>query len=184
MKLDPLTIIRQYYAPDSPGYQLLVTHSLAVARKVLELVKRYPEEESIDKDFLYEAALLHDIGICFTKTPKLYCYGDHPYIQHGIWGRHLLETVGLPRHALVCERHIGVGLSKQDIQKQKLPLPDRDMEPISIEEELVCWADKFFTKAATDPNREQSLDTITADLIKIDPAKQSRLDYFVHKFGV
>ena len=35
----------------------------------------------------------------------------------------MLDSEGLPQHALVCERHIGVGLTMEDIRLQKLPLP-------------------------------------------------------------
>ena len=44
------------------------------------------------------------------------CYGDKDYICHGYLGRALLEKEGLPAHALVCERHVGVGLSISDIR--------------------------------------------------------------------
>jgi uncharacterized protein len=46
------------------------------------------------------------------------CHGDRPYITHGIIGAELLGNEGLPGHALVCERHIGVGLSIEDIKSQ------------------------------------------------------------------
>ena len=58
----------------------------------------------------------------------------------------MLDRLGLFRHAMVCERHTGAGLSLNDIVSQQLPLPHRDMLPLSIEEKLVCYADKFFSK--------------------------------------
>ena len=61
-------------------------------------------------------------------------------------GAELLYKEGLPRHALVCERHIGVGLSIEDIQTQELPLPLRDMRPQTLEEQIVAYADLFFSK--------------------------------------
>ena len=90
--------------------------------------------------------MLHDIGIFMTRTPELGCHGKHPYICHGILGSDLLKKEGQPELALVCERHVGVGISKADIHRHRLQLPKRDMIPVSIEEQIVCYADKFFSK--------------------------------------
>ena len=59
----------------------------------------------------------------------------------------MLDMAGFPRHALVCERHTGSGLSVEDIVRQNLPLPHRDMCPVTLEEKLICYADKFFSKS-------------------------------------
>ena len=40
-------------------------------------------ELSLDKDFLYEAAMLHDIGIFLTDAAGIHCFGDKLYICHG-----------------------------------------------------------------------------------------------------
>lgn len=143
--IDPDSIIRDYYSPGAATYDILVRHSQQVAAKALA-VADHLESDTVDKAFLYEAAMLHDIGIFLTDTPLLGCHGDHPYIRHGTLGRELLEERGLFRHALVCERHVGVGFSADDIQDQQLPLPMRDMRPQTIEEEIICYADKFYSK--------------------------------------
>ena len=59
----------------------------------------------------------------------------------------------LPRHALVCERHTGTGITVSDIRDQHLPLPLRDFSPVSVEEQLICYADKFFSKSRPDYER-------------------------------
>ena len=105
--------------------------------------------------------MLHDIGIFMTDTPALGCHGDHPYICHGTLGRELLEHHDLDRHALVCERHVGVGLSAGDIQRQNLPLPLRDMHPLTIEEEIICYADKFYSKN----NRQNQAARTTSEIV-------------------
>ncbi len=53
---------------------------------------------------------------------------------------------GYPRHALVCERHTGAGLSLEGIIAQDLPVPHREMVPVSLEEQVICFADKFYSK--------------------------------------
>ncbi len=67
-------------------------------------------------------------------------------MRHGVIGRGILESEGLPKHALVCERHVGVGLTQQDIIEQKLPIPERDMMPVTDEETIIAFADLFFSK--------------------------------------
>ena len=50
------------------------------------------------------------------------------------------------KHALVCERHTGVGISLEMILKDHMALPHRDLLPITYEEQVICYADKFFSK--------------------------------------
>ena len=57
-----------------------------------------------------------------------------------------MRAEGFPRHALVCERHTGAGLSLQQILAQHLPVPHREMVPVSLEEQVICFADKFYSK--------------------------------------
>jgi uncharacterized protein len=55
---------------------------------------------------------------------------------------------------LVCERHTGTGLSRKQIENQGLPLPlDRSYEPDVLEEQVVCYADKFYSKTHIDQER-------------------------------
>ncbi|MBR5102083.1 MAG: HD domain-containing protein [Muribaculaceae bacterium] len=123
-------------------------HSEQVCSLAVELGHRLVAKGvEVDMDFVAEAAMLHDIGVIKTDAPGIYCFGDEPYIRHGIIGRKILDEMGMPRHALVCERHTGAGLSLDDILSQDLPLPHRDMLPVTIEERLVCYADKFYSKS-------------------------------------
>ena len=64
-----------------------------------------------------------------------------------------MRAEGLPRHALVCERHTGAGLSLAQIIAQNLPVPHRDMLPVSLEEQLICFSDKFFSKTHLEDER-------------------------------
>lgn len=108
--------------------------------------RRKHPELNLDTVFLEEAAMLHDIGIFLTHAPGIQCFGTEPYICHGYLGAGLVRKEGFPRHALVCERHTGAGLSLKDIMDQKLPVPHREMLPVSMEEQVICFADKFFRK--------------------------------------
>ncbi len=91
--------------------------------------------------------MLHDIGIRWCDAPGIYCHGDEPYLCHGLIGGKVLREEGFPRHARVCERHTGAGLTRQQIEERQLPLPLADYLPETLEEQLICYADKFYSKS-------------------------------------
>lgn len=159
--MDPLEIIRKYYAVDSNIYRILVEHSRQVADKAVEIAKAHPEM-NLDIPFIEEAAMLHDIGVFLCNAPDIGCYGDAAYICHGYLGADLVRREGFPRHALICERHTGTGISLEMIENQHLPLPHRDMQPQSLEERLICFVDKFYSK--TKPDMEKPVEKIRKSL--------------------
>ena len=160
--MDPLTIINKYYPEDNELKHILLTHSRSVADKALWIADHHPEL-NLDRQFLEEAALLHDIGIFLTDAPGIHCHGTHPYICHGYLGSELMQKEGYPRHALVCERHTGAGMSLQSILAQDLPVPHREMVPVTLEEQVVCFADKFFSKTRLEGEKsiERALKSIS-----------------------
>ena len=143
--MDYMKIIEKYY-PDEEAREILLVHSRSVARKALEIAGRHPELH-LDRTFLEEAAMVHDIGIFLTNAPGIRCYGGHPYLCHGYLGADLMRQEGLPKHALVCERHTGTGFTRERIEQQGLPLPHRDMFPVTLEEKLITFADTFYSKS-------------------------------------
>lgn len=159
--MDYLKIIDKYYSDNDELRHTLLVHSCQVADRALRIADRHPELGA-DRQFLEEAAMLHDIGICLCDAPGIHCYGHEPYIRHGVCGASMLRAEGLERHALVCERHTGAGISVADIERQHLPLPLRDFLPLSVEEQIICYADKFYSKSHVDREKtiaqaEQSL---------------------------
>lgn len=77
----------------------------------------------------------------------------------------MLRSEGLlERYARVCERHTGAGLTLDDIVSQDLPLPHQDMQPETIEEKLICYADKFYSKTHLD--REKTIEQAERSLAK------------------
>ncbi len=178
--MDPRFLIEKYYAALPEARDLLLAHSEAVAKKALETAKSVPNL-SPDTRFVEEASLLHDIGMLLTNAPMLGCRGEHPYISHGHLGRKLLEDEGLPLHALVCERHVGVGLTVSDIRNNSFPIPEHDMVPVSIEEKIVAFADKFFSKDR-DPTREKTLEEVSASIARYGSDKLKLFDGWVELF--
>ncbi|MDD7438806.1 MAG: HD domain-containing protein [Bacteroidales bacterium] len=162
--LDVYDLLKKYYDPTSETYRILVAHSECVAKKALQIEKRH-REWKLDRKLIYEGAMLHDIGIYLCDAPGVYCFGIEPYIRHGVLGREILEREGLNELALICERHTGVGLTLEMIQKRQLPLPHREMIPISLEEQIICFADCFFSKSG-DPTEEKSVEQIARGMAK------------------
>ena len=152
--MDYNLIIHKYYSNNPELLQILLKHSKAVADKALAIAEAHPELR-LDRQFIMEAAMVHDIGIIKTDAPDIQCFGTEPYIRHGVLGAEMLRAEGYPRHARVCERHTGAGLSLKEIEEQRLPLPHEDLLPETLEEKVICYADKFFSK--TKLEREKTL---------------------------
>ena len=137
--MDYQSIIDKYYPSENELRRILLVHSRQVADRSLKIAKAHPELR-LDEEFLEEAAMLHDIGIFRCDAPI---------------GAELMRQEGWERHALVCERHTGTGLSKRDIEQQQLPLPHQDYMPVALEEQVICYADKFYSK--THPGTERTV---------------------------
>jgi uncharacterized protein len=169
----PIEIIKKYYQEGTGLYDILIDHSFSVADKALSIAQMHPEL-NLDKAFIYEASMLHDIGIFKTNSEDILCYGEFPYICHGFLGSDLLKEEGFPQHALVCERHTGAGISLENIIRNNLPIPKRNMLPESQEEQLICFADKFYSK--TRPQKEKPIDKIRKNLVKHGEDSIKRFD--------
>jgi len=177
--MDPLALLARYF-PNPQAFRVVAEHSRMVAAKATGIAVAL--DTPVDVRFVEEAALLHDIGICRIDAPGIDCYGSDPYITHGIHGRAILEAEGLPRHALVCERHIGVGLTTEDIVAQRLPLPLRTMAPTTVEEEIVCFADLFYSKKTGNLFRERSIEAVRAGLRNFGEHKVRIFDDWLDRF--
>ena len=192
--MDYLAIIDQFYGTgNSELKSLLLLHCRAVADKALRICEKHPEF-GLDRDFIEAAAMLHDIGIIRCDAPKIHCHGTEPYIRHGILGAEMLTSLHTPHSSLptphltlltphstlhtshstlltsrICQRHTGAGITRAEIAAQQLPLPlpDDDSEPYmpeTIEEKLICYADKFFSK--TRPDHEKTIEEAERSLAK------------------
>ena len=127
-------IIDKYYPEGSPLRDIYMRHAHSVADFAEELRQRYAPE--LDPSQVRAAAMLHDIGIFLTSAPDIHCLGSAPCIQHGPLGAELLRREGSPEWAArVAERHTGVGIGT--------------LIPETLLEQLVCYADKFYSKSGT-----------------------------------
>lgn len=169
--VDFQAIIDKYYPQGTPGREIYMHHAQQVADKAIKTALEC--RLIIDLEDVKAAAMLHDIGICFTDAPDIECHGIEPYIKHGVIGAEILRKEGLPEiYARVAERHTGAGITIDDIDTQNLPLPRQDYCPESLLERLVCYADKFFSKSGT--MQEKSIESIRRSMERHSPATLER----------
>ncbi|MDR0538365.1 MAG: phosphohydrolase [Tannerellaceae bacterium] len=161
--MDSLEIINRHYSNNPKAKELVIEHGRDVARKALDIICRRPDL-CVDPIFIKHAAVIHDIGIIFCNAPEFYCFGEANYICHGYLGSQVVSREGFPAYALICERHTGTGITVEEILRRNLPIPCREMLPVTIEEKLICYADKFFSKGNI--GKERSLAKVREKIAK------------------
>lgn len=171
--IDYQSVIDKYYKSGSPIRETLISHSRQVAQKALDIQKK--KNLPISPDDIIAGAMLHDIGIFFTNAPSIHCYGDSPYIAHGVIGANLLRKEGFPEWtARIAERHTGSGLDKDDIESQNLPIPPADYLPETLLEKLICYSDKFFSKGGD--RKEKTLEEVRNSIKKFGKSSINRFE--------
>jgi uncharacterized protein len=179
--MEPIDIINEFYVTGTKACEILLRHSESVAARALRIAERITDVK-IDMQFIEEAAMLHDIGIFYTNSPLIGCNGKYPYVSHGYLGRKLMEDMGYKKHALVCERHVGAGLSIDDINEFDLPLPKRNMVPVTLEEQIVCYADKFYSKKLDQNTEELSIEAVVKKIESYGSQQALRFKAWVELF--
>lgn len=175
-----LPVLQKYYPESTRIHNILLEHSEQVAKRLLRIAIERPDIQA-DWSFVYESAFLHDIGIFMCNAPSIECFGTHLYIEHGYLGADLLRTNNLSRHALVAERHTGTGITKEQIERDHLPLPDRIYEPQTLEEQLVAYADKFYSK--TRLGQETPLEVVRKKMEKFGEKSLAKFDGWAVRFS-
>lgn len=153
--IDYFKIIHKYIPPESLTYRPYIIHVTLVTNKALKIANKLGLNKK-SCDFIEEAGMLHDIGIIRTRREQIHCYGNKPYICHNDEGKKILIVENLPKHARVAYNHIAVGLFKEDIISREIPLPHEDIFPETLEEEIISYADLFYSK---NPNKLWEADT-------------------------
>lgn len=190
-------IIDNFYPETGRLREILLTHSRGVADLALRIYDSNPhlfegEDRECQRQFVYTAAMLHDIGIIRCDAAGIECYGTEPYICHGTIGASMIRSLDAPLFGIdadtqealarVCERHTGTGLTIEDIQTQHLPLPPADLSPQTIVEQLICYADKFFSK--TRPDKMKTYEHAERSLMKFGEASVARFRHWHDMFGL
>ena len=188
--INALQIIDHFYPVESPLKTLLLKHSRQVKDKAMAILDNCKQDTRIriDRETVAIGALLHDIGIRECDAPSIKCYGTQNYIAHGTIGAEMLRQYG-SEHALdlevfarICERHTGSGLTAKEIRQQCLPIPERDYLPETLEEKLVCLADKFFSKSGS--RKEKDIDHVRKSMMKYGTDTIERFDAMCALFNI
>lgn len=110
----------------------VVDHCLAVSQYAYEFaIKIKNNGYEIDPKLVRIGALLHDIGRSKSHN-----------IDHGVIGGEILRKYGFDEEiALIAERHIGAGITKEEALE--FGLPYKDFIPTTLEEKVVAHADNL-----------------------------------------
>jgi uncharacterized protein len=109
----------------------VVGHCESVSALAVKIAKACEEKGlKVSVSLVEISALLHDIGRSKTHS-----------IDHAMIGGEIARSLGLPKSVIfVIERHAGGGISKEEAKK--LGWPIRNYLPNTLEEKIVCYADK------------------------------------------
>lgn len=186
MSQKALEIISFFYREQPELHRLLLKHVLQVQAKARQILET--AELELDQQLISDGALLHDIGIIRCHAPGILCTGEAPYLTHGVTGAQMLRDYGascgldLEAFARISARHTGSGLTAEEIIRNDLPLPPEDLLPETMEEILICLADKFFSKSGE--MEEKSLSDIRRSMAKFGPESLERFDSMCKLFQV
>ena len=110
----------------------IINHQLAVMRKARDIAYNITKT-SIDINLILIGAIMHDIG-------RVKSHG----LEHAAIGGDIIRQLGYPDElARIAETHSLGGFTEQEARI--LNLPPRDYMPRTIEEKIVCLADKFIS---------------------------------------
>jgi len=141
--LDEMNLLHKKYAPNKDALNQVWNHCHIIRRISLQVAANY---YPTNIELIEAGALLHDIGV-YSLYKDGVLDGSN-YITHGILGYELLKKEGFDEK--ICRfamLHTGVGITKVEIEQNKLPLPARDYIAETDEEKIVMYADKFHSKS-------------------------------------
>ena len=171
--------VHERHAPSADAFGLVYPHCVIVCGIAEQLLAR--SDLGLDEDLVRAGSLLHDIGVyrLYDAAGRL----DHSqYVRHGLLGQELLRGEGFPE--AICRFascHTGMGLSRDDVLSQGLPLPAGDYLAGSGEEQLVMYADEFHSK--TDPPAFVTADSYAAGLRRFGDDKAAVFSSMRNRFG-
>ncbi|MDP9793871.1 uncharacterized protein J2S43_002383 [Catenuloplanes nepalensis] len=172
--------LHERHAPNPEAFDLVWTHCeivCAIAEQLLD----GPGGAGLDHGLVRAGALLHDIGVyrLYDENGRI---KGREYVRHGLLGRELLLAEGLPDALCrICAHHTGVGITREDVLAQQLPLPPADYLAESAEERLVMYADKFHSKKT--PPVFNSAASFAASIARFGADKPARFADLRHEFG-
>ncbi len=122
----------------------VVSHCLTVTAASRTLADALQAKgRPIDRRAVLAGALLHDIGRSRVQT-----------VEHGYVGAKILEEEGVdPVVVEIVRRHVGAGISSEEAAS--LGFPKADYIPRTLEQRVVCFADKMVSGDGVRPFEEE-----------------------------
>jgi uncharacterized protein (TIGR00295 family) len=122
----------------------IVSHGRACARISKLLSEKAAERGNVvNAEAVVAGALLHDIGRSQTQL-----------VSHGYVGAEILQKEGVDRVVVeMVRRHVGAGISPEEATK--LNFPAGDYIPRTLEQKIVCFADKMLDGDRARPFEEE-----------------------------
>ncbi|MFE3328956.1 HD domain-containing protein [Streptomyces sp. NPDC059176] len=171
--------LHEKYAPTSEAFELVHTHCEIVWHIAEQLI--VASGLDVDAELVRAGCLLHDIGVYRLFHPDGR-FDRQNYVRHGLLGHELLAEEGLAEEVCrFCSCHTGVGLTKEDVVRQGLPIPPADYVAVSDEEKLVMYADKFHSKSQ--PPRFLSVRTYASSIGRFGADKVAAFHTLRSAFG-
>lgn len=124
----------------------VLKHCKLVSAKAFELAVKISKHAKIDTELCRVGGLIHDIG-----RAKSYS------VDHGVIGAEMLKNH--PELARIAESHIGGGIDIEEAERIGIPI--KDYAPITLEEKVVCYADKLV-------QGDRYADDISEEIVKLE----------------
>lgn len=176
---EEIRALHEKHAPNAEAFALVHTHCEIVWSVAEQLISA--ARLDVDAELVRAGCLLHDIGVyrLYGDDGRL----DHAnYVRHGLLGHELLAGEGLPEPLCrFCSHHTGVGVTKDDVLRQGLPIPPADYLAVTREERLVMYADKFHSKSR--PSAFLSPDAYAAHVRRFGEEKVTAFAALRAEFG-
>ncbi|WP_031519787.1 HD domain-containing protein [Streptomyces sp. NRRL F-5123] len=177
--------LHERYAPSPQAFESVHGHCVIVwriAEQLLDALAARGTPAAVDRDLVRAGCLVHDIGVYRLYDADGGGFDRANYIRHGLLGHEILAAEGLPEVLCrFCSHHTGVGLTKNDVTRQNLPLPPADYLAETPEEQLVMYADKFHSKST--PPRFLTPAAYTTAVRRFGDAKAEAFTHLRHTFG-
>lgn len=141
----------------------------------------------LDEHLVMIGGLLHDIGTYRVlkhdgSDGEPLKFSGKRYILHGLLGYEYLLEQGVDESvAQFARNHTGVGLTREEVVRQGLPLPPDDYVPVNLEQETVMVADKFHSKST--PPKFLSVDAYTAKAGRFGEENRRKWLALVERYG-
>ena len=138
----------------------VIAHCKTVSTLAVQIAKTCEKKGlNVDIKLVQVGALLHDIGRSKTHD-----------VNHVVVGAEIARSLNLPESIVsIIERHAGGGITVDEARK--LGWPAKSYLPQTLEEKIVCYADKRVEGLRIVPI-EETVNTYAVDLGKNHPAIQ------------